>query len=402
MVIRVLHLSWEYPPHMVGGLGRHVYHITRYLVRDGVDTTVMSIALPGSSFSEEVNGVHIRRVDPFRFRSTGFITWVLNFNEEMVEEALRLYDEWEFDIIHVHDWLTGPAGIALKHLLHKPLVATIHATEVGRRGGIHNEEQFIIHSWEWRTTYEAWKVIVCSNYMLNEVSSVHGIPKDKLIMIPNGIDVSYIDSANPRPGFRDLFAMPSERIIVFVGRLVHEKGPDLVLAAFKELLKWDWNLKLLIVGDGPMREYLMELAHEWGIWSKVYFTGRVDDETLYSILKVSDLAILPSRYEPFGITILETMAAGLPVITTRVGGPDEIVRDWYNGVKVSPNNVNEIINIAKILLSNEELRREISRNARESVLRWYTWDRIARWTKRVYQDVLEEYSNSKWTTLWLK
>ena len=242
----------------------------------------------------------------------------------------------------------------------------------------------------------------CSNYMLNEVSSVHGIPKDKLIMIPNGIDVSYIDSANPRPGFRDLFAMPSERIIVFVGRLVHEKGPDLVLAAFKELLKWDWNLKLLIVGDGPMREYLMELAHEWGIWSKVYFTGRVDDETLYSILKVSDLAILPSRYEPFGITILETTAAGLPVITTKVGGPDEIVRDWYNGVKVSPNNVNEIINIAKILLSNEELRREISRNARESVLRWYTWDRIARWTKRVYQDVLEEYSNSKWTTLWLK
>ncbi len=250
---------------MVGGLGRHVYHITRHLVRDGVDTTVMSIALPGSPPSEEVEGgVHVRRVDPFKFRSTGFITWVLNFNEEMIEEALRLYDEWEFDLIHVHDWLTGPAGIALKHLLHKPLIATIHATEAGRRGGVHNEEQFIIHSWEWRTTYEAWKVIVCSNYMMSEVSIVHGLPKDKLIMIPNGIDVSYIDSIKVRPGFRDLYAMPSEKIIVFVGRLVHEKGPDLVLAAFKELLKWDWNLKLLIVGDGPMREYLMSLAHDWG------------------------------------------------------------------------------------------------------------------------------------------
>lgn len=112
--------------------------------------------------------------------------------------------------------------------------------------------------------------------MLNEVSAVHGVPKDKLIMIPNGIDVDYIDSISVKPGFRDLYALPSERLIVFVGRLVHEKGPDLVLAAFRELLKWDWNLKLLVVGDGPMREHLMELAHEWGgIWNKVYFTGRL-------------------------------------------------------------------------------------------------------------------------------
>jgi glycosyltransferase involved in cell wall biosynthesis len=385
---------------MIGGLGRHVLHITKHLVRDGVETTVMSISLPGSPTSEVNDGVKIRRVDPFRFRSTSFITWVLNFNEEMIEEALRLHDDWDFDLIHVHDWLTGPAGIALKHLLRKPLIATIHATEAGRRNGIHNEEQWVIHNWEWRTTYEAWRVIVCSNYMMGEVSQVHGVPRDKLVMIPNGIDVSVIDVVNPRPGFRDNYAMPSERIIVFVGRLVHEKGPDLVLAAFRELLRWNWNLKLLIVGDGPMREYLMELAQWWGIWDKVYFTGRVDDETLYSILKVSDLAILPSRYEPFGITILEAMAAGLPVITAKVGGPGEIIHDWYNGIKVSPNDVSSIVVAAKALLSNDELRLNIAKNARESVLRWYTWDRIARWTKRVYQDVINEYRITNWATLW--
>ncbi len=99
---------------MIGGLGRHVYHITRHLVKDGVDTTVISISLPGAPLQDEVDGgVHIRRVDPFRFRSTSFITWVLNFNEEMIEEALKVYDEQGgFDLIHVHDWLTGPAGIA--------------------------------------------------------------------------------------------------------------------------------------------------------------------------------------------------------------------------------------------------------------------------------------------------
>ncbi|WP_069807471.1 glycosyltransferase family 4 protein [Vulcanisaeta thermophila] len=400
-MLRVLHLSWEYPPHVVGGLGRHVYHLTRYLAREGVDTTVISISLPGTKEVEEVDGVHVRRVDPFRFRSDGFITWVLNFNYAMVEEALKLFDEGvDFDVVHVHDWLTGPAGIALKHLLHKPLVVTIHATEQGRRGGIYNEEQSIIHWWEWRTAFEAWKVIVCSNYMVGEVMRVHGVPQDKIYMIPNGIDLGVIDSVRVKEGFRDLYAMPSERIIMFVGRLVYEKGPDLVLAAFRELLKWDWNLKLVVAGDGPMREYLMRLAYEWGIWQKVYFTGRVDDETLYSLLKVSDLAILPSRYEPFGITILEAMAAGAVVITTDVGGPGEIVHNWYNGVKVRPNNVEDIVNAAKVLLTNEELRRQISRNARASVEAWYTWDRIARWTKRVYSNILEEYQRAQWTTLW--
>ncbi len=94
------------------------------------------------------------------------------------------------------------------------------------------------------------------------------------------------------------------------------------------------------------------------------------------------------------------MAAGLAVITTRVGGPDEIVRDWYNGVKVAPNNVDEIINVAKILLSNDELRRNIARNARDSVNRWYSWQSIARWTKKVYQDVLRESESTKWVSLW--
>ncbi len=112
------------------------------------------------------------------------------------------------------------------------------------------------------------------------------------------------------------------------------------------------------------------------------------------------MAILPSRYEPFGITILEAMATGLAVITSKVGGPDEIVRDWYNGVKVMPNNTEEIIETSKILLSNDELRERIARNARESVLKWYTWDRIARWTKRVYQDVLEEHRSANWISLW--
>jgi len=386
---------------MVGGLGRHVYHLSRQLARNNVDVTVMSIALPGSPGREIVDGVHVVRVDPFRFRSTGFITWVLNFNEEMIEVALDLVnEEGHYDIIHVHDWLTGPAGIALKHLLRRPLVVTIHATEVGRRGGIHGEDGRIINLWEWRIAYEAWRVIVCSNYMVREVHYIHSLPLDKIRMIPNGVDLEYMDRFRIEGDIRGRYALPSEKLIVFVGRLVHEKGVDLVLHAFRELLKWNRDLKLVIIGDGPMREYLMQLASQWGIWDKVYFTGRASDDILYSILRVSDLAILPSRYEPFGITILETMALGLPVITTDIGGPGEIIRSWINGVKVPPNDVHAIVEAAKVLLSNEELRRRIGNAGRETVISQYTWDRIARWVLKTYEEILNEYSRTNWINLW--
>jgi glycosyltransferase involved in cell wall biosynthesis len=371
------------------------------LAKAHVDVTVVSIALPGSPSREVIDGVRVVRVDPFRYRSGGFVTWVLNFNEEMIEETMQLIrDGGDFDILHVHDWLTGPAGIALKHLLHRPLVVTVHATEVGRRGGIHSEDGRVIHWWEWRTTYEAWRVIVCSNYMVNEVRRIHGVPLDKLRMIPNGVDLEYIDSFRAGGDFRSRFALPNERIIVFVGRLVHEKGVDLVLHAFRELLRWNWGIKLVVVGDGPMREYLMGLASQWGIWSKVYFTGKVGDDVLYPLLRIADLAILPSRYEPFGITILETMATGLPVITTDTGGPGEIIRNWVNGVKVPPNDVHSMVEAAKVLLSNEELRRRIGSAGRETVATQYTWDRIARWTLRAYSEVLEEYSRTDWRNRW--
>lgn len=387
--MRVLHLSWEYPPHIVGGLGRHVYHITHELTKLNIDVDVATVGYEDSHMIDE--GVNVHLVDAFKVRVPDFSSWVHSFNIFMILDLTHVVKP---DLIHVHDWLTAPAGVVLKHRFKVPLIATIHATEYGRRGGLHSLESRHIHQWEWLLAYEAWKVIVCSNFMVNEVKSVLGVPDDKIIMIPNGIDKSLL-SFKPKYD-RSRYAYPWELLIVFYGRLVYEKGPDSVIRAFAMLLNKINNAKLVIVGDGPMREYLMNLANQLSLGSKVYFVGRVSDDELYSIIAHSNLVILPSRYEPFGISALEAMALGKPLIVTNRGGPTDFVRHMENGILVNPDNPSEIAYYAEEVLKDESLARRLGTNARETIVKGYTWDIIAKKTYDVYRAVLEERAKVNW------
>ncbi|MFP3238290.1 MAG: glycosyltransferase family 4 protein [Caldivirga sp.] len=387
--MRVLHLSWEYPPHIVGGLGRHVYHITHELVKLGVSVDVATIGYEDSHISDD--GVNVHLVDAFKVRVPDFSSWVHSFNIFMVTELSHISG---IDLVHVHDWLTAPAGIVLKHRFKVPLIATIHATEYGRRGGLHSLESRHIHEWEWLLAYEAWKVIVCSSFMANEVKSVLGVPSDKVIMIPNGVDKSLL---NFKPKYeRSNYALPWELLIVFYGRLVYEKGPDSVIRAFAKLLTRLGNVKLVIIGDGPMREHLVNLANQLGLGSKVYFTGRVSDDELYSVIYHSNLVILPSRYEPFGISSLEAMALGKPLITTNRGGPTDFVRHMDNGILANPDNPDEIAYYAEMVLKDEGLAKRLGERARETVTKGYTWDIIARKTYETYKAILEERARVNW------
>ncbi|RLE94663.1 MAG: glycosyltransferase family 1 protein [Thermoprotei archaeon] len=399
--MKVLHFSWEYPPSIVGGLGRHVYYLTKYLARLGADISVITTSL-GEVSEEVIDGVKVYRVNPFTLRSSNFITWVLNFNYLMLTKAIDLSKkEGKPDIIHVHDWLTAYTGITLKHVLKVPLIATIHSTEIGRRGGIWTEDQKIIHDWEWRVTYEAWKVIVCSDYMMREVSRVFMLLPEKIIKIPNAIELEDIETSSPGSGFKEKYALPHEKIIMFVGRLVYEKGLDLLIEAFNILVnksKRD-DIKLVIAGDGPMREYLISMVYKYGLENKVYFTGRIDDNELFSLMKVSYVGVFPSRYEPFGIAVLEAMACGLPVIVPNYGGPNEVVEHGVEGFKVFLNPCEIAERIAQ-LLDNVDLRNSMSVNARKKIRNLYTWDKIARFTLGIYRSVLKEVSKRDWKHLW--
>ncbi|HQD40570.1 MAG TPA: glycosyltransferase family 4 protein, partial [Bacillota bacterium] len=182
-------LSWEYPPRVVGGLARHVGELSRAMAAEGVEVSVITTGEgPPSIKSEE--GVLVARW-PKRGPAGGdllFDTMLMNFS--LLEAAEAIADSLgRPDLVHAHDWLVAPAAWTLKHSWHRPLISTIHATEVGRNKGLYNDLQRRISDLEWALGFESWRVILCSQAMVEEVGNFFGIPRDKLAMIPNGINL---------------------------------------------------------------------------------------------------------------------------------------------------------------------------------------------------------------------
>ncbi|MCS7098149.1 MAG: glycosyltransferase family 4 protein [Candidatus Methanomethyliaceae archaeon] len=383
--MKILMLSWEFPPHIVGGLGRHVYNLSKALASKGIKVEVITFT-DGSSKSEEViDGLKVIRVNPYIFRSPDFISWIHGMNFLMIKKAII-----NFDLIHVHDWLTAPAGIVMKHISRKPLISTIHSTELGRRGGILKDDyERHIHEIEWLLCYESWRVICCSEYMKDEISKFFSCPLNKIVKIPNGFE--------PLPPPANLnrrdYARDDEKIVLYIGRMVYEKGPHILLEAIRILNRND--LKFLFVGDGPMKPHLIEMSKRMGIAEKVYFLGHVSDEVLHALYKMAYLAVFPSLYEPFGIVALEAMGSGVPVIVSAVGGLNEIIEDGYNGIKFPSGSPIGLANAIKRLLDDKELYYRIVNNAKER-MKNFTWDGIAEKTINVYQQVLEEYETGQW------
>lgn len=397
--LTVMMLTWEFPPRIIGGISPHVYHLSKSLAKNGVKVYVVTCDFPGTPQHETVDGVEILRIDSYKNPSPDFATWVYLMNMNMQKEAAALVKslDGEVDVFHAHDWLVANAGIGLKHVFRKPLLATIHSTEIGRRDGIHSDYERMIHETEAWLTYEAWKVICCSNYMVSHVRWAFGLPEDKLVMVPNGVSVQEYETNknNDLSAFRRKFALPEEKIVLFVGRLVYEKGIHVLINAVPKVLE-KINAKFVVVGNGYMKEPLSNLIKRTGLTHKVMFTGFVDDETLRNLQKCADVSVVPSFFEPFGIVALEAMAAKSPLVVSDTGGLSEIVEHDVTGVKVYPNNPDSLAwGITKVLL-DEKYANWLRNNAYKKVQEEYNWDKISRQTKGIYQKVLDEYSKSFW------
>ncbi|MGC8998024.1 MAG: glycosyltransferase family 4 protein [Candidatus Bathyarchaeia archaeon] len=396
-ILRVMMLTWEFPPRIVGGISPHVYYLSRSLAKSGVKVYVVTCDFPGAPSHETLNGVEVYRVDSYKNPSPDFASWVYLMNMNMQKEAAFIVRELGgVDIFHAHDWLVANAGIGLKHVFRRPLLATIHSTEYGRRNGIHSDYERMIHETEAWLTYEAWRVICCSNYMISHVKWVFGLPEDKLIMIPNGVDAKeYEKSDNDLNQFRRRFALPEEKIVLFVGRLVYEKGIHVLVNAVPKVLE-KVNAKFVIVGNGYMQQSLSEHIKNIGLAHKVMFTGFVDDKTLRNLQKCADVSVVPSLFEPFGIVALEAMAAKSPVVVSDTGGLSEIVEHEVTGIKVYPNNPDSLAwGITRVLLDND-LANNLRKNAYRKVVETYNWEKISQQTKKVYENVLSEYSKTFW------
>jgi glycogen(starch) synthase len=391
-------LSWEYPPKSVGGLAQHVYDLTNALAANGVDVHLITSGGMGAPHFEQVNGVKVYRVDPYRVSSPDFVTWVAQFNVALLERAIPLMsDTGDIHILHAHDWLVAYAARAIKHAGRLPLVVTIHATEYGRNNGLHNDTQRHISDIEWWLTYEAWRVICCSHFMESEVGRVFQLPQDKVAVIPNGVDAGNFNIGSKRARRSD-YAAPDEKIIFYVGRLVQEKGIQVLLDAAPEILSHYPQTKFVIAGKGPFLDALKQQAAVMGIANRVYFTGYIHDEVRNSLYSWADAAVFPSLYEPFGIVALEAMAARTPVVVSDCGGISEIVRHGEDGLKAKTGNSHSLAQNILALLRQPQLGNYLRDTAYQKVTEDFNWKIIARQTASVYRDVWEAHRSTPWST----
>jgi glycosyltransferase involved in cell wall biosynthesis len=253
----------------------------------------------------------------------------------------------------------------------------------------------MIHEVEYWLTYEAWKVVCCSEYMASSTTNLFYLPEDKVMTIYNGVDPQDFDIDFDKDSFRDWFALPDEKLILYVGRLVYEKGAHILLESFPKILS-KVNAKLVIVGEGYMKDRLRNQAEALGIARKVYITGFLDDDTVRKLYKCADVCVVPSLYEPFGITALEAMAAKTPVVVSNTGGLCEIIEHERTGVKVPPGNPNALADAVVSILTNPEFANRLRENAFKEISKRFNWNEIALEMKKLYSLILGEYQKVPW------
>jgi glycosyltransferase involved in cell wall biosynthesis len=265
-------------------------------------------------------------------------------------------------------------------------------------GNLWSEMQRAIHTTEWLLTYESWRVIACSQYMAWEIGTYFGVPRDKIDVIPNGVDPRSFDSLHDidMSSFRLGFAEPHQPIVYYVGRIVREKGLQVLLDAVPLILREMPDVRFVLAGSGVYAVDLRAKAYALDIADNIIFTGRVSDEVRDALFKVADCAVFPSLYEPFGIVALEAMAAGTPVVVSDVGGLSEVVELHETGIKVQPGNPESLAWGILHTLRHPDWSRERAAKASKVVRSEYTWPHIAESTEGVYRRIAEEARAGHW------
>ncbi|WFE40080.1 glycosyltransferase family 4 protein [Micromonospora sp. WMMD998] len=386
---RILMLSWEYPPVLVGGLGRHVHALSVALAAAGHEVTVVTRHAEGAPLEEYADGVRIVRAaeDPVRFplATDSLLAWTMAFNHTLTRAALRAAQSGAYDVIHAHDWLVAHTAVTLREHLDVPLVTTIHATEAGRhQGWLPGEMNRTIHGVEQWLTGESGRLIVCSGYMRDEVGALFGVDPSRVDVVANGVEAHrWRAPASAVAAARARFAADGP-LVTFAGRLVYEKGVQHLLAALPRLRDRHPGLRAVIVGDGPYRAELEAEVRRLGLGDTVRMPGFLGGTDLPAVMAASDCFVVPSIYEPFGMVALEGAAAGAPLAVSRTGGLAEIVEPDGTGMTFTPQDPDALAEAVHALLADTDRARALARRARTLVHEKYGWSAIASRTAAAY------------------
>ncbi len=365
--------GWEFPPHIAGGLGTACYGMTRGLARNGVEVVfvmpraygdedqrfvrvvnasdVETIGTRDHEFSEEllekVSFIHIDSnmlpyispeeyaayhdefvrsgrthewTDVWKQRYTFSGKYGANLMEEVARYAMVAAQvakdlEGQFDVIHAHDWLTYFAGIAAKRVSGKPLVVHMHATEFDRSGENINRRVYAI---EKAGMQAADRVIAVSELTRRIVIGKYGIPADKVVTVHNAVRFGESEEAAPERAVKD-------KVVTFLGRITYQKGPDYFVEAAAKVLQRVSDVRFVMAGSGDLMNHVVRRVAQLGIADRFHFTGFLKGGEVQRMFRLSDVYVMPSVSEPFGISPLEAMRSGVPVIISRQSGVAEVL-----------------------------------------------------------------------------
>jgi len=411
--MKILYFPFEFPPFFVGGLGTYALEMSRRYARMGHSVTVFA-KNPGDAITTDLyEGVEVHRplladaidllpiivpedVKSWPTGAQNYFAEVFMYNILSSTKAVNLLvkvNKRDFDLIVAHDWLDAISGIMCKRALKKPFVFHLHSLEEGRTGG-HGSPT--IKSLERLGAHIANGVITVSYAMRDQLVSL-GYEERKIRVVYNGVDEKKYD-INRFPQdrimeFRRRIGVGEDPMIFYVGRLSWVKGVDSLVRAMPIVLREVPNAKLVILGKGEEEGMIKDIIAQLGIQKNVILRiEMVDEKERMNYYAACDIAVFPSKYEPFGIVSLEAMSLGKPAIVGARGisgfreqvvpsGPDRC------GAHINPDDPNDIAKFIIEMLKDDALRRELGKNARKRVLEKFTLDKVAQDTLRIYQEI---------------
>jgi glycosyltransferase involved in cell wall biosynthesis len=386
--MRIALLSWESLHSIpVGGVGAHVTELAAAMERKGHDVHVFTRMGRGQSPLERIHGVWYHRC-PFDL-NRNFVDEIQNMCSSFVRHlfATEEYMGAPFDVVHAHDWLAANAMVWAKQGRGRKGILTIHSTEYGRCGNhFWGGQSARIRDHERHGTYCADRVIAVSKALKGEVMWMYNLPDWKVNAIHNGVNAHAFDGWIPDAGTirRGYSIGPLDPMVLFAGRLTTQKGPDLLVEAIPMVLRYHPRAKFVFAGEGDLRGQCERRAKQLGVAHACRFLGYQDGVELQNLYKISDVVCVPSRNEPFGITILEAWSAGKPVVASKNGGPDEFVWHEVTGLKIYPTPESLAWGLGT-LFTNFDWGRWMGRNGRVAAEEAFSWDAIADRTLGVYR-----------------
>ncbi|WP_226680079.1 glycosyltransferase family 4 protein [Sutcliffiella horikoshii] len=376
----IIMLSWECPPAVLGGLGQHVWQLSKQLAKAGHIVSLVTPHCLGAPETETVEGITVYRAKEVECTYDDFHLFVAQTNMNLVERVRNFPSNKKFTLIHAHDWLVGFAARALKGFMTLPLVSTIHALEQGR-SNLEYPIQIQTAKWEESLIHNSDALIVCSSFMKREVENkIHG--KKEVRVIPNGVSLLNEESDS----VSDFLNRKSYTFLaLFLGRMVPEKGITTLIDAAKKIHVTHPECLFILAGKGPYLSDYQALVCQAGLEKTILFVGYLNEREKATLLKRCDLLLVPSIYEPFGIVAIEGMAAAKPVIAARTGGLSSIIKDGESGLMFEPGDADDLSKKILSIIENPTLGAILGEMALNEVKQKYNWEDVRDQTEKVYE-----------------